>query len=176
MNGNRIARLFARACRAELDAVKPGNVHRFAPGHGMTVADFEISAEVAAPALARPGARLGRRILDAVEATRRAVGVNTNLGILLLCAPLAAAAERPGPLASAVAAVLAEADRDDARLVYEAIRRAAPVTKAARGMDGSITSVPAPFAPFRIGPPARAGKPAPIAASEGTVAGATGPV
>lgn len=123
---NRIAALFKRACLAELEALKPGNVHRFAAGHGMTAADFAASAEAAAPALARPNAPLGRRILDAVLATRRAVGINTNLGILLLCAPLAAAAERQEPLPTAVALVLAATDLEDARLVYEAIRRAAP--------------------------------------------------
>lgn len=126
MKPDRIAALFERACLAELEALKPGNVHRFAPGHGMTVADFAASATAAAPALARPGAGLGARILGAVTATRTAVGCNTNLGILLLCAPLAAAAERPEPLRAAVAAVLAAADRAEARQVYAAIRLAAP--------------------------------------------------
>ena len=60
----------------------------------MTVADFLASADAAAPPLAAPGAAVGARILAAVAATRAAVGQNTNLGIVLLCAPLAAAAER----------------------------------------------------------------------------------
>lgn len=126
MTEERIAALFERACRAELEALKPGNVHRFAPGHGMTVAHFEASAEAAAPALARAGAPLGRRIFEAVAATRARVGVNTNLGILLLCAPLAMAAERPEPLREAVVRVLEASDREDARLVFAAIRLAAP--------------------------------------------------
>ncbi len=126
MTEERIAALFERACRAELEALKPGNVHRFAPGHGMTVAHFEASAEAAAPALARSGAPLGRRIFEAVAATRARVGVNTNLGILLLCAPLAMAAERPEPLREAVVRVLEASDREDARLVFAAIRLAAP--------------------------------------------------
>jgi triphosphoribosyl-dephospho-CoA synthase len=42
---------------------------------------------------------VGQRVADAVAATWQAVGCNTNLGILLLCAPLAAAAEsQPLPL------------------------------------------------------------------------------
>jgi len=89
----RIAQAFAQACREELDAPKPGNVHVFADGHRMTAADFERSAEAAAGPLAAAGARVGKRILGAVEATDAAVGANTNLGIVLLCAPLAAAAE-----------------------------------------------------------------------------------
>src|SRR5690348_11668277 len=89
-----IAAAFAAACRDELDALKPGNVHAFADGHSMTAADFVRSAEAASRPLTQPGAKVGYRILRAVEATRAAVGMNTNLGIILLCAPLAAAAEQ----------------------------------------------------------------------------------
>ena len=90
---NEIATAFVAACRDEIEAPKPGNVHVFAEGHGMTVRDFLRSAEAAAPALCKPSTPVGARILTAVEATFAAVGMNTNLGIILLCAPLAAAAE-----------------------------------------------------------------------------------
>lgn len=126
MSPERIAALFERACRAELDALKPGNVHRFAAGHGLRVEDFAASARAAAPAIAQAGVPLGARISDAVAATREVVETNTNLGILLLCAPLAVAAERPEPLREAVEIVLARADREDARKVYAAIRLARP--------------------------------------------------
>ncbi len=120
----RIAALFLAACRAELAAPKPGNVHDYADGHGMTVADFVVSAEAAAPRLAEPGLGVGARILAAVEATRAACGQNTNLGIVLLCAPLAAAAEGRGPLRPALARVLEGLDRRDAQAAYRAIRLA----------------------------------------------------
>ena len=121
-----IADAYFAACLIELDALKPGNVHRHAPGHGMAAVDFEISARVSAPAVARTGARVGARVLDAVTATRAAVGQNTNLGIVLLCAPLAAAAERGEPLNAGVRHVLGALDRDDARAVFEAIATANP--------------------------------------------------
>jgi triphosphoribosyl-dephospho-CoA synthase len=126
-----IAAAFTRACVAELAALKPGNVHAFADGHRMTAAQFVRSAEAAAAPLAATGARVGRRILDAVEATRAAVGTNTNLGIILLCAPLAAAAEQGGKdlrkdLRSTLAAVLDDLDVDDARLAFDAIVHASP--------------------------------------------------
>jgi triphosphoribosyl-dephospho-CoA synthase len=124
-----VAKAFIAACLAELDAPKPGNVHRHADGHGMTVADFERSAAVAAPAVAAPGAPVGARVLAAVEATRAAVGQNTNLGIVLLCAPLAAAFEhaRAGAgLWPALEGVLAGLTVEDARAAYRAIRLAAP--------------------------------------------------
>lgn len=122
----RVERAFVAACRAELDALKPGNVHRFAGGHRMTAADFEASAVAAAPAIARPRATVGERILAAVEATRAAVGQNTNLGIVLLAAPLAAAAER-GPLEpSTVRAITTGLTVADAEQAFAAIRLASP--------------------------------------------------
>lgn len=123
-----VAELFMAVCRAEVMALKPGNVHVHAAGHGMTVADFLLSAEVAAPEIARPGAAVGERILRAVRATRAAVNCNTNLGILLLTAPLARAAEMPPsrPLRDRVCAVLEDLSVEDAEAAYEAIRLAAP--------------------------------------------------
>jgi triphosphoribosyl-dephospho-CoA synthase len=123
----RIADAFRTACVTELNALKPGNVHVFAGGHRMTVEQFVRSADVAAGPLSAPGARVGRRILGAVEATLDAVGTNTNLGIILLCAPLAAAAESsPSGLRCALADVLNDLDSEDASLAFRAIVRASP--------------------------------------------------
>jgi triphosphoribosyl-dephospho-CoA synthase len=124
---DRIAAAFQAACRDELDAPKPGNVHVFADGHRMTAAQFIRSAEAAAGPLATPGARIGARILGAVEATVAAVGTNTNLGIILLCAPLAAAAEQqPSDLRVAVAQLVEATDIQDAQLAFRAIALARP--------------------------------------------------
>jgi len=125
---DRIADAFREACLAELRALKPGNVHDYAEGHGMTLAHFETSAAVAAPVIAAPGLRVGQRILKAVEATNAAVGLNTNLGIILLAAPLIAGVWRPehGTLRERVAGVLDALDRADAEQAYAAIRLASP--------------------------------------------------
>ena len=57
----------------------------------------------------------------------RRFGQNTNLGIILLCAPLAAAAEAEDtPLRSALARVLDRLDRADAQDVFAAIAAANP--------------------------------------------------
>ena len=85
---------YVAACRTELRALKPGNVHDYAAGHDMSVADFEASAVVSAPCFAAPGFGVGARVLNAVERTRAVAGCNTNLGILLLAAPLAEAGFR----------------------------------------------------------------------------------
>jgi triphosphoribosyl-dephospho-CoA synthase len=119
-------RAFVTACRAELDALKPGNVHVHAAGHRMTVDDFLASAEAAAPPLCRTGARIGARIRGAVDASWDAVPLNTNLGIVLLAAPLIAASERSGALRTELAAILASLTLDDARDAFAAIARANP--------------------------------------------------
>lgn len=123
-----IARAFIAACEAELAAPKPGNVHHFAPGHGMEAQDFIASARAAAPFIAAGKASIGERILGAVEATWAAVGQNTNLGILLLCAPLAHAAltAKSADLRRETARVLARLDVADADAAFRAIMRASP--------------------------------------------------
>jgi len=122
-----LVRAFIDACLIELKALKPGNVHVHSAGHGMTVVDFEQSALVAAPAICAWGAGVGERILGAVEATRAAIGANTNLGIVLLAAPLIAAVPRDGEsLRHRLQAVLADLTIRDAELAYQAIRLASP--------------------------------------------------
>ncbi len=123
-----IAQGFVAACRDELDAPKPGNVHVFAAGHRMAAEDFMASADVAALPLAARGASVGERIYGAVAATIAKVAQNTNLGIVLLCAPLAhAALNYPDEsLQDGVARVLQNLDRGDAELAFKAIALANP--------------------------------------------------
>jgi len=118
---------FLRACRAELEALKPGNVHVHAEGHGMTVKDFLVSAEAAAGPLCEPRKSAGARIRAAVEASWAAVPLNTNLGIVLLSAPLLCAAERgTGPLQDRLRAILGRLTVPDAVDAFAAIRAANP--------------------------------------------------
>jgi triphosphoribosyl-dephospho-CoA synthase len=83
-----------RACRADVEAFKPGNVAVGMPAHRMTADDFQRSATVVVGPLTDAHSGLGARIEAAVAATVAAVGCNTNLGIVLLLAPLVAAAMR----------------------------------------------------------------------------------
>jgi triphosphoribosyl-dephospho-CoA synthase len=122
-----IAAAFVTACRDELDAPKPGNVHTFAGGHDMEARHFLDSARIAAPAIVESGARVGTRIRKAVEATFTEVGMNTNLGIILLCGPLACAAESfSTDLRAALASTLKGIGAEDSADVYAAIARASP--------------------------------------------------
>jgi triphosphoribosyl-dephospho-CoA synthase len=125
--GAALRRAFVAACRAELAALKPGNVHVHADGHGMTVADFSRSAEAAAEPLCRIGSTVGARIREAVAASLAVVACNTNLGIILLAAPLIAAAESGGTtLREALAIVLEGLTVADAVDAYAAIAQAHP--------------------------------------------------
>lgn len=122
---------FRWACRCDVMVRKPGNVSIHSPGHAMQAEQFLTSAEASMPGLFAHGAKVGARIESAVRATRAAVACNTNLGILLLCAPLAAAAERSplsgcSTLFATLAAVLAELDIEDARAAFRAIALANP--------------------------------------------------
>jgi triphosphoribosyl-dephospho-CoA synthase len=124
----RVRRAYLDACRAELQALKPGNVHVFADGHDMTVADFEASAEASADAMVDPRLSVGARVWRAVRRSRDVAGGNTNLGILLLCAPLAEAALLRGTpgLRERLRVVLEGLGRTDAGYVFRAIRLANP--------------------------------------------------
>jgi triphosphoribosyl-dephospho-CoA synthase len=121
-----------RACELDVAVRKPGNVSWASPGHGMHAEMFIASAQAAAAALCQPGARVGERIEAAVAATWAVAGCNTNLGILLLCAPIVAAVERhpeattPDALRHAIGEVLADLDLADAQAAFRAIARAHP--------------------------------------------------
>ena len=114
------------ACLLEVAAPKPGNVHRAADFEDSTLSDYMASGVAIGPAMDdAPDSQLGRTILDAVRATQQFVTSNTNLGMILLLAPLASV-PRSMPLAQGVSDRLRELDASDAALVYEAIRLAKP--------------------------------------------------
>jgi triphosphoribosyl-dephospho-CoA synthase len=120
------------ACLLEASAAKPGNI---TPAHDFadtTYADMVRSALALGPAFASERARrrgVGELIADGVQATGRVTDANTNLGIVLLCAPLVrAAATRTGDetLRSATERVLAQLDVEDAATAFAAIVQARP--------------------------------------------------
>jgi triphosphoribosyl-dephospho-CoA synthase len=112
------------ACTWEATAAKPGNVYRGADFDDVTYADFLTSAAVCGPIIQRASLDgVGATVLAAVSATQRVVATNTNLGTLLLLAPLAAV-PRDQRLADGIGPLLDELDTHDTRLVYQAIRAA----------------------------------------------------
>src|SRR5688572_17794231 len=115
------------ACLLEATAPKVGNVHRGADFADLSFADFVASAVAIGPAMeAATEVGVGRAVLEAIQATRNLVRTNTNLGMALLIAPLAAVPRDQALTPTAVHEGLAKLTADDARLVYEAIRLAQP--------------------------------------------------
>lgn len=124
-----LAAAYRTACMAELQALKPGNVHVFSDGHGMTIHDFIKSADVTADIMAQPDLSMGERIFNAVGATQQAVGQNTNLGVILLCAPLmhaALCANAKPTLEQSLSSKLQQLSIEDAAWVAKAIVLANP--------------------------------------------------
>jgi triphosphoribosyl-dephospho-CoA synthase len=115
------------ACLLEASAPKPGNV---SPGRHFTdtrYEDFLASAAALGPAFTNVSAqRVGQTILSAARSTSQWTRSNTNLGIVLLLAPIAHAAAAGGQLRESLRAVLEATTVDDARDVYAAIRLASP--------------------------------------------------
>lgn len=114
------------ACLMEATARKPGNVHPEASFHDLAYPDFLKSANVIAPLLSNTHSRsVGSVILESISETQKVIPSNSNLGMVLLLAPLAAV-----PLEKTIAAgihsVLQQLTVHDARNVYEAIRIANP--------------------------------------------------
>jgi triphosphoribosyl-dephospho-CoA synthase len=141
------------ACLLEVSAPKPGNVNRLNDFADARFADFVISAIAIGPAMegaARAG--VGQTIWKAIRDTQRLVRSNTNLGMVLLLAPLVKAcaythlslAERKArarcqrqecrppttvsnaDLRESLAHVLATLSIEDAQRAYSAIRAARP--------------------------------------------------
>ena len=125
------ARLTLGQCAAlasiiEATAPKPGNVHRGADFEDVSYPDFVVSGIAIAPIFDRADElSLGQIVLSAVEATQRFVGTNTNLGMILLFAPLAKV-PRDQTLETGVPNILAGLTAADTADVYAAIRAAKP--------------------------------------------------
>ena len=111
----------------EVTSLKPGNVSRFSEGHGMTVDDFIKSAELTSPILCDPTLSVGERVLEGVRVTMSGVGCNTNLGMLMLFAPMVKAAELGmASFQSNLEMVLRELDVKDTSCIFKAIHHANP--------------------------------------------------
>jgi triphosphoribosyl-dephospho-CoA synthase len=140
-----IAEAVGLATILEASAPKLGNVHPAASFSDMQFGHF-IASATAVSAVFKEVDRLGigPLVLASVQATRLRVGCNTNLGTILLLAPLAKAASklfqlearfvatalptgisRQG-LQASVAEALQALTLEDSQLVYKAIRTAQP--------------------------------------------------
>lgn len=115
------------ACKQEVSAPKPGNVNSFSGNHEMVANDFIKSAHAIAPIMTNSKLSVGELILQSICATRAVVDHNTNLGIVLLFAPLCKAVHQCQTfeqLPKMLEQVLNKLSIDDAKQCYQAIRLA----------------------------------------------------
>jgi len=115
----------------EVNAPKPGNVSRYAAGHDMTVDDFIHSAELVSPILCDQRLNLGERVFQSVHITINTVGCNTNLGMVLLFAPVVytlqqSAVDSISALQCNLKKSLEQVDNRNAAQIFAAIRLARP--------------------------------------------------
>ncbi|MGB9834073.1 MAG: triphosphoribosyl-dephospho-CoA synthase [bacterium] len=127
LSAKEVAQLAQIACLLEVTAEKPGNVTRWKDASDMGYLDFLLSAVAIAPAIesARNKA-VGEVILKAIRDTHRFTSFNTNLGIVLLFAPIAKAYFSGSNLRDSLHEVLSSLTVGDAQKTYEAIRIANP--------------------------------------------------
>jgi triphosphoribosyl-dephospho-CoA synthase len=135
------------ATALEASAPKVGNVHPRASFSDMHFGHFLASSLVAGRTFAKSGRlSVGELVLSAIQTTQACVGCNTNLGTILLLAPVAVAASRLElagephcstaqaargsfdleELQDSVAQTLGQLTEQDSQLVYQAIRTAQP--------------------------------------------------
>lgn len=110
--------LLRQACLLECSARKPGNVSPAASFADLTIEDFRKSAPITARRISQASAiGVGPSVEAAARQLKHHVGKNTHLGILLLLAPLSAAAGQ----SCSVLDVLSRLSVEDAESVYRAI-------------------------------------------------------
>ena len=51
-------------CNKEMDSLKPGNVHKYSKGHGMSTKDFFKSSLIISKCLTKNNLNLGQKILS----------------------------------------------------------------------------------------------------------------
>ena len=117
---------YIHACAVDVCVLKPGNVRIASPSAGLSAQDFVLSAELSAAPLLECEHRLGKRIYQAVfQVQHGGILTNTNLGIILLCAPILQTAQDfdgKQRFRNALTSVLEATNIEDCKWVYRAIR------------------------------------------------------
>lgn len=121
-----LSRQIHAACVWEATARKIGNVHPLASFRNLHFTDFILSAGAIAPILCKTRKLgLANAIFESVKATKNSVGTNTNLGIILLFAPVAFVSN-PAELKKEIQKAIADISIEETKFVYDAIRFASP--------------------------------------------------
>ncbi|MDA9718773.1 triphosphoribosyl-dephospho-CoA synthase [Betaproteobacteria bacterium] len=145
---------FLIACQLDVQTLKPGNVSFNSSGFGMTGQDFIKSSQACASLLVAQGFNLGEKIYFATKESVKETGCNTNLGIILLCAPVLHVMQKLAEedfkrlvnpleyLRDELIKAIKAIDSNQSKLIYDAIVHANPGGLGAdREMDVRLTNV-----------------------------------
>tara|TARA_B100001057_G_scaffold260428_1_gene260623 strand:+ start:1302 stop:2147 length:846 start_codon:yes stop_codon:yes gene_type:complete len=88
LSENQVKMAFEYACKLDVFSIKPGNVLLNRPAYGMTHKDFLQGSMACSDTICEPNLDIAEKIYQSVNASMDVVGCNTNLGIILLCAPI----------------------------------------------------------------------------------------
>ena len=83
-------------CDVEMESLKPGNVHKYSKSHDMTTKDFFRSSLIVSKYLSQNNLSLGKKIINTVMQIQKKIKKNTNLGIILMLAPIVVIVEKEG--------------------------------------------------------------------------------
>lgn len=140
------AQAAALACTLEAAAPKVGNVHPGSDFRDMHFGHFAVSALVIQDSIReRPHGSVGELVLHCVRAIRARAGRNTNLGTILLLAPLVCAVDSCAStrsLQDRTGQVLGSLTQLDCHRVYIAIAETAPGGLGRRAVDDVAGAAP----------------------------------
>ncbi len=116
------------SCKKDVEIIKPGNVSIKSPHLDTTAEDYVTSSINSSNALFLKEYSLGERISYAINLTKEKTSVNTNLGIILLCAPIIHAFInfKNKPLKDSIHNLILYSTEKDTMLICEAIQKANP--------------------------------------------------
>jgi triphosphoribosyl-dephospho-CoA synthase len=116
------------ACKKDVEVIKPGNVSIKSAHPDTTAEDYITSSINSSNALFLKEYSLGERISYAINLTKKETSVNTNLGIILLCAPIIHAFIhfRHQPLKDSIHHLILHSAEKDTMLICEAIQKVNP--------------------------------------------------
>tara|TARA_B100001750_G_scaffold150321_1_gene120421 strand:- start:495 stop:1376 length:882 start_codon:yes stop_codon:yes gene_type:complete len=116
------------SCRKDVEALKPGNVYLSSPHADTNSNDYIKSSIHSSEVLFLENFELGERILESIKLTKKFIKQNTNLGIILVCAPLIHSLIKyhDHPLKEGLLLTLQNSTKEDTLSICEAINIANP--------------------------------------------------
>jgi len=116
------------ACKKDIEVLKPGNVSLESPHHDTSAQDYIESSIYSSHHLFNISYSLGERVLNSVRATKKVVKTNTNLGIILLCAPIIHSLIKFDniPIRDSLETSLSQSNNDDTLRICESINIVKP--------------------------------------------------